>query len=197
MYDFKFADQDGEIEQIFRLNYTAFVEEIPQHAPNPEHRLVDQFHDENTYVVALEAEEVVAMLALRSNRPFSLDRKLSDVESYLPPHGSLFEIRLLYVKPAHRNGKIMKGMMEMIAQYAVIHKHDTGLISGTTRQQRFYRHLGFVAFGPLVGKGDALFQPMYLTVAAALRQSPWVQALQSGGEVDSSEYVDVDVRESI
>jgi hypothetical protein len=85
----------------------------------------------------------------------------------------------------------MKGMMEMIARYAVIHRHDMALISGTTRQQRFYRHLGFVPFGPLVGKDDALFQPMYLTLAAAMRHSPWVQALQSGGDVDSSQYVDL------
>jgi aspartate aminotransferase-like enzyme len=54
-----------------------------------------------------------------------------------------------------------------------------GLISGTTRQQRFYRHLGFEPFGPLVGSGDARFQPMYLTVEAAMRQSPWVQALRA------------------
>ena len=58
---------------------------------------------------------------------------------------------MLYVKPDHRNGKIMKGLMEMIAQYAMAHGHDMGLISGTTRQQRFYKHLGFAPFGPLVG----------------------------------------------
>jgi len=190
VYEFKFANQGSEIEQIHRLNYTAFVEEIPQHAPNPERRLVDQFHHENTYAIALLEDEVVAMLALRSNRPFSLDRKLSELESYLPPHRSLCEIRLLYVKPDHRNGKIMKGLMEMIALYAVIHKHDTGLISGTTRQQRFYKHLGFEPFGPLVGTGDALFQPMFLTVTAAMRQSPWVQALQLDGNVDISQYVE-------
>lgn len=183
MYVFKFADQESEFEQIHRLNYAAFVEEIPQHQPNPERRLVDQFHHENTYAIALEGDEVVAMLALRSNRPFSLDRKLENLDSYLPPHRSLCEIRLLYVKPDHRNGKIMKGLMEMIAQYAMKHGHDMGLISGTTRQQRLYKHLGFAPFGPLVGSGDALFQPMYLTVEAAMRQTPWVKALH----VDASE----------
>jgi aspartate aminotransferase-like enzyme/GNAT superfamily N-acetyltransferase len=178
VYHFKFASEASEIEQIHKLNYVAFVEEIPQHPPNPERRLVDQFHTENTYAIGLEGDEVVAMLALRSNRPFSLDKKLADLDSYLPTYRSLCEIRLLYVKPNHRNGKIMKGLMEMIAEYAVMHGHDMALISGTTRQQRFYKHLGFVAFGPLVGTGDARFQPMYLTVNAALRQSPWVQALQ-------------------
>jgi aspartate aminotransferase-like enzyme len=161
------------------MNYAAFVEEIPQHAPNPERRLVDQFHDENTYAIALDGDEVVAMLALRSNRPFSLDRKLPELDSHLPPHRSLCEIRLLYVLPNHRNGKIMKGLMELIAQYGVAHGHDMGLISGTTRQQRLYKHLGFEPFGPLVGSGEAMFQPMYLTVEAAMRQSPWVQALRA------------------
>lgn len=167
------------MEQIHHLNYVAFVEEIPQHPPNAERRLVDQFHAENTYAIVLEEDEIVAMLALRSNRPFSLDKKLVDLDDYLPTYRSLCEIRLLYVQPNHRNGKIMKGLMEMIAEYAVMHGHDMALISGTTRQQRFYKHLGFVAFGPLVGTGDARFQPMYLTVNAALRQSPWVQALQA------------------
>lgn len=179
MYVFKFADQDSEIEQIHRLNYSAFVEEIPQHSPNPQRRLVDQFHDENTYAIGLDNDQVVAMLALRSNRPFSLDRKLDDLDAKLPPHRSLCEIRLLYVLPEHRNGKIMKGLMEMIAQYAVAHGHDMGLISGTTRQQRFYKHLGFEPFGPLVGTGEALFQPMYITIETAMRQSPWVQALRT------------------
>ncbi len=186
VYLFKFANQDNEIEQIHRLNYAAFVEEIPQHAPNPERRLVDQFHHENTYAIATKdnatmdsataEDEVVAMLALRSNRPFSLDRKLADLDTFLPPHRSLCEIRLLYVQPNHRNGKIMRGLMELIAQYAMERGHDMALISGTTRQQRFYKHLGFAPFGPLVGSGDAFFQPMYLTVEAAMRQTPWVQA---------------------
>ena len=181
MYQFKFACEDAEFEQIHRLNYRAFVEEIPQHAPNPEYRLVDQFHAENTYAIALEGNQVVAMLALRSNRPFSLDRKLANLTSYLPPHRSLCEIRLLYVQPAHRNGKILRGLMEMVAEYAMTHCHDLALISGTTRQQRLYRHFGFVPFGPLVGTGDAIFQPMYLTASAAMRQAPWVQALQGEG----------------
>jgi aspartate aminotransferase-like enzyme/GNAT superfamily N-acetyltransferase len=216
VYRFKFASEDSEFEQIHRLNYTAFVEEIPQHAANPERRLVDQFHAENRYAIALSddasvngacqiitridfssayntfpfnsniavEESVVAMLALRSKRPFSLDKKLPALESYVPPHQSMCEIRLLYVQPAHRNGKVMRGLMEMVAQYAVAHGHNLALISGTTRQERFYRHFGFAAFGPLLGTGDARFQPMYLTLSTALRQTPWVKALN--GEAKSN-----------
>ena len=179
LYQFKFADCEHEIEQIHRLNYIAFVEEIPQHAPNPERRLVDQFHAQNCYAIGLVGEEVVAMLALRSQRPFSLDKKLADLDRYLPPHRSPCEIRLLYIRPAHRNGKVLRGLMELVAEYATVHGHDIGLISGTTRQQKLYRHLGFQAFGPLVGQEPARFQPMYLTLGAALRHTPWVEALSS------------------
>jgi hypothetical protein len=48
----KIADQADEFEKIFRLNYQTFAEEIPQHARNPERRLVDKFHCENRYLIA-------------------------------------------------------------------------------------------------------------------------------------------------
>jgi hypothetical protein len=42
---FKVASEDSEFEQIHRLNYRTFVEEIPQHGPNPDCTLVDRFND--------------------------------------------------------------------------------------------------------------------------------------------------------
>ncbi|MFN8494695.1 MAG: hypothetical protein U0350_44245 [Caldilineaceae bacterium] len=53
------------------------------------------------------------------------------------------------------------------------------MISGTTRQQRLCKHLGFVAFGPLVGEPGAQFQPMYWTLAAFRDRLHWLQALQN------------------
>ncbi len=184
-YTFKFATEDWEFDQIHSLNYQAFVEEIPQHAPNLERRLVDQFHDQNTYAIGLDDDAVIAMLALRSQRPFSLDKKLEDLDNYLPSFCSMCEIRLLYIRPEHRNGKVMRSLMEMVAEYSMQRGHDLALISGTTRQQRLYKHLGFAPFGPLVGSGDALFQPMYLTLDAANRTTPWVHALREQ-QIDGS-----------
>jgi hypothetical protein len=37
---YKIAETENEFEQIFRLNYKTFVEEIPQHERNAEKRLV-------------------------------------------------------------------------------------------------------------------------------------------------------------
>jgi N-acyl-L-homoserine lactone synthetase len=82
---YKIAETEAEFEQIHRLNYQTFVEEIPQHAPSPERRLVDKFHAENTYLIALVDGELAGMLAVRDRRPFSLDQKLPDLDAHLPP----------------------------------------------------------------------------------------------------------------
>ena len=81
---FKIASEEWEFEQIHRLNYRTFVEEIPQHQRNAEGRLVDKFHAENIYIVGLDAGRVVAMVALRGRRPFSLDQKMPDLDRHIP-----------------------------------------------------------------------------------------------------------------
>src|SRR5213594_3086762 len=90
---FKFASEDWELEQIHRLNYKTFVEEIPQHDASPNHRLVDKFHHENTYLICLSNQKLAGMLAARGNRPFSLDQKLANLDSFLPARRRICEIR--------------------------------------------------------------------------------------------------------
>lgn len=175
---FKIAAEPWEFEQIHRLNYQAFVEEIPQHPPNPERRLVDRFHAENTYAIGLAGDEVVAMCALRDRRPFSLDLKLADLDQYLPPHTRLGEIRLLYIAPDYRNAATFRNLLETCATYTTPRGWDLAVISGTTQQLRLYRHLGFVPFGPLVGEPSAQFQPMYWTLAAFHERLGWLRAVQ-------------------
>jgi aspartate aminotransferase-like enzyme len=55
------------------------------------------------------------------------------------------------------------GLIATVGGYLVEVGCDLALISGTTRQLKLYRHLGFEPFGPLVGTPGAMFQPMYLT----------------------------------
>ena len=56
---FKIATGEHEFEAIHRLNYKTFVEEIPQHAHNPEQRLVDRLHAENTYAICLSGDRQI------------------------------------------------------------------------------------------------------------------------------------------
>jgi aspartate aminotransferase-like enzyme len=161
---FKVAAAEWEFEQIHQLNYKTFVEEIPQHQPSNMPRLVDKFHSENTYLICLSDKRVVGMIAARGRRPFSLDQKISNLDSHLPPGRRVCEIRLLSVDKEFRNGQVFRGLTTLMWQYGLEHGYDLAVISGTTRQQKLYRHLGFVPFGPQVGVGDAMFQPMYLTL---------------------------------
>ncbi|HTA30524.1 MAG TPA: GNAT family N-acetyltransferase, partial [Candidatus Cybelea sp.] len=167
---FKVASKDWEFEQIHQLNYRTFVEEIPQHQPSSTPRLVDKFHNENTYLICLSNNRIVGMIAARGRRPFSLDQKLPNLDSFLPPGRRTCEIRLLSVEKEFRNGQVFRGLTALMWQYGLEHGYDLAVISGTTRQQKLYRHLGFVPFGPVLGTDDASFQPMYLTLENFERQ---------------------------
>jgi aspartate aminotransferase-like enzyme len=164
---FKVATEDWEVEQIHRLNYKTFVEEIPQHQPSASQRLVDKFHAENTYLICLQNRKLVGMLAVRSSRPFSLDQKLPNLDSYLPPGRTICEIRLLAIEKKFRGargGQVLQGILALLWQHGVEKSYGLAIISGTTRQFKLYQHLGFVPFGPVVGGSDAQFQPMYVTL---------------------------------
>jgi aspartate aminotransferase-like enzyme/predicted N-acetyltransferase YhbS len=171
---FKIAESLFEFDQIAGLLYRTFVEEIPQHPPNPDRRHVDRFHHENLYLVATSGEAIIGTIALRGGRPFSLDQKLGAVDSYLPAGRRVCELRLLAVEPAFRSGRVFRGLVEQVVREGRARGYDLAIISGTTRQARLYRHLGFEPFGPLVGTADAAFQPMYLTFEKFLADAPRV-----------------------
>jgi len=176
---FKTAAEDWEFELIHRLNYKTFVEEIAQHKAQPTHRLVDKFHSENTYLICLSGRQLAGMLAVRGARPFSLDQKLENLDTYLPAGRKICEIRLLAVEKKFRGAQVLQGILALLWQHGIEKSYDLAIISGTPRQFKLYQHLGFVPFGPMVGSGEAQFQPMYVKLetfeAAArvfLRSSP-------------------------
>lgn len=163
-------------EAIHALNYRTFVEEIPQHPPNAERRLVDRFHDENVYAVYEVGGRIIGMVCGRPVRPFSLDQKLGPIDSYLPAGCTPVEIRLLAVEPAHRATRVFARLMRFITEHFMTHGYDVGVISGTTRQLALYEQLGFTPFGPLIGTTGAQYQPMYVT---AERVRTWPSAMSS------------------
>jgi aspartate aminotransferase-like enzyme len=185
-YQIKIAAEPQEIEQIHRLNYKTFVEEIPQHPPNNERRIIDKYHDENTYVICLIGDQLVGMAAVRNRRPFSLDAKVPDLDCYLPPFRSVCEIRLLAIEPQHRNGQVFGGLFRIGIAYGLGLGYDLAIISGTVRQVRLYKHMGFVSFGPLVGAENAQFQPMYLTLERFRESVPWFDFTPSEKEAFGS-----------
>jgi acyl-phosphate glycerol 3-phosphate acyltransferase len=163
---FKIATEAWEFEAIHRLNHRTFVEEIPQHTPTADRRLVDRFHAENQYIVALHGHRLVGMMALRKQRPFSLDTKVPTLDRHLPAGCRPVEGRLLAVEPDFRRTTVFVALFRHAARHCLDAGFDLAVISATTRQLKLYRHLGFTAFGPLVGTAQAPYQPMFLTLEA-------------------------------
>jgi aspartate aminotransferase-like enzyme len=163
-YFYKIANHQHEFELIHQLNYQTFSEEIPQHQKNEQGRLVDPFHHENTYIICLKETELVGMIAIRDKRPFSLDKKIGDVERSLPLEvRKLCEIRLLAVKKEHRSGRVFLGLAQFLSKYGLRKGYDATVISGTVRQLKLYKQMGFRPFADMTGTDEAQFQPMYLT----------------------------------
>ncbi|MFM7298684.1 MAG: aminotransferase class V-fold PLP-dependent enzyme [Planctomycetota bacterium] len=161
---FKLAADASEIDQVQALHYRTFVEEIPQHAPNDARRYVDRFHADNVYVIGKLGERVIATIALRGQRPFSLDSKVPGLDRFLPQGHLPVEVRLLAVEREFRRTAVFAALLEHGVRHALSEGFDLGVISGTTRELKLYRHMGFTPFGPLVGTPGAEYQPMYVTL---------------------------------
>lgn len=161
-YTFQRATTDDEFEQIRRLNYRTFVEEIPQHQATEPGRLVDKFHDKNTYFVALAERRVVGMISVHDQPPFSIAARLADPAILVVPGRRSLEVRLLAVEPAHRGGPVMIGLLWT----ALVHargSYDDVYISGVAERVSMYERLGFRELGPAVPDGTAAFVPMRVT----------------------------------
>jgi aspartate aminotransferase-like enzyme len=161
---YKIASDPYEFQQINQLNYKTFVKEIPQHKENDTEQLVDKFHDENTYIIAKNGESIIGMIAVRANRPFSLDHKLHDLDDHIPSGSVPCEVRLLSVREEYRSTRVFYGLCERLVHFCLKKGYNLALISGTVRQLKLYRRIGFKPFASLVGTDDAKFQPMYLTI---------------------------------
>ena len=91
--------------------------------------------------------------------------------SYMETARIKFLVDLLAVDKKHRNGWVFWGLGKLLTEYCLQKGYDFALISGTPRQQKLYKHLGFMPFGPLVGTAEAPFQPMYLSFESFQRRA--------------------------
>lgn len=160
---YKVADNSDEIRQIHELNYQTFVCELKQHPENKEQMLIDRFHKENTYFICKLDEEVVGMIALRDQRPFSLDQKIESLDKHLPNHHKVFELRLLAIKPKFRRGFVLWNLVQGAMSYYSSKNYDLAIISGIITREKMYRSFGFTSFHPPITSGEAVYVPMFLT----------------------------------
>lgn len=159
----KHASQ-SDFDKIHQLNHSIFAEEIPQHEKRAGGLLIDSYHELNTYIIAMAGDDIAGMVCYNSVRPFSLDRKLPDLNSYLPPHKNVVEVRLFAVKKEYRKHGIGIAMLKTLIPELINKGYDLGVISGTPKEAELYMNIGAVAFGPLVGSAEVPYQPMYFSL---------------------------------
>jgi len=123
-----------EFDKIYKLNHEIFAEEIPQHEKKADGKLIDAFHEKNTYIVAVDGEELVGMVCYNPIRPFSLDKKMEDLDSYLPPHHKLVEIRLFAVKKDRRKQGVALAMLRLLIPSLIADGYDLGVISASLKE---------------------------------------------------------------
>ncbi len=157
---FKQADSAWEFEQIHRLNYRTFAEEIGQYAPDGSGVLVDRFHDKNRYFIAVQDSQVVGMVAVHDQPPFSVASRMSDPAILVSLGERLLEVRLLALNAGSRHRMIFAGMLWQMYLFARRQGYSHLVISGITDKLEMYERLGFEALGPAVQTGEASFVPM-------------------------------------
>ena len=156
------AARGWELDQVHRLNRDVFALEVGQHHAEGD-RLVDRFHDQNTYVVALEGRRLVGMLAVRDQRPFSLDEKVSDLDRYLPADRRVCEVRLLAIAHDRRRGMVLPQLMRALWRLGRQRGYDAAVLSAYASRVGLYERLGCAGFGPRVVRDGIEFQPMMAT----------------------------------
>ncbi|HEV3204864.1 MAG TPA: aminotransferase class V-fold PLP-dependent enzyme [Gemmataceae bacterium] len=163
-YTFKRAETPQELEQIHRLNFRTFVNEIPQHPDPGNGHLVDKYHDKNAYFIVVQDGQVLGMVSSHDQPPFSVASRLENPEILDRVGNRPLEVRLLAIEPEKRNSMIFFGLLWSLYEFAELSGYTHILISGLRERAPLYRRLGFEPLGPAVSSGGAWFIPMVLTV---------------------------------
>ncbi|MGI9012876.1 MAG: aminotransferase class V-fold PLP-dependent enzyme [Phycisphaerales bacterium] len=165
-YVFKCAETEEEFEQIHRLNYRTFVEEVGQYPDNGSDQLVDKFHDKNRYFIALENGHVIGMLAVHSEPPFSITDRLHDTAALDGLGDRIMEVRLFAIEPDKRYGPVSRGLLWLMYEWAQLRGYTHLVISGIASRMRLYERMGFEPLGDPVECGDASFVPMAMSFSS-------------------------------
>lgn len=159
-YEFKIAETLEEYDQIRRLNHRIFAEEVRQHESTANGLLIDSREAISRFFVALYENRVVGMVCTCAQRPFSVEKRLSDTAVLDTLAQPLLEARLLAIEPAYRHRMLFLGLLELMVATAISDGFSTLLISGITDRLRMYHRMGFQPLGPAVACGAASFTPM-------------------------------------
>src|SRR5207302_10200878 len=119
----------------------------------------------NIYFIALSGRQVVGMVSVHGQPPFSIAERLSDPTILQNPDIHPLEVQLLAIDQERRNSVVLAGLVYVL----YLHARDSGIthlfISGVEERLSIYEQLGFKPIGPSVTSGKAVFVPMMCDVA--------------------------------
>jgi aspartate aminotransferase-like enzyme/N-acyl-L-homoserine lactone synthetase len=164
---FKEAQTSNELQQIHALNHRVFAEEIAQHHPHPSGLLIDRFHNQNRYFIAVRDGVVIGMISAHAGPEFSITRRLPDA-SLIRAFARPVEVRLLAIDPQERSRTVLAGLLWQVYDFAVSNGFSHLLISAINERESMYRKLGFHPLGPAVPEGSATFIPMVMEISEQL-----------------------------
>ncbi|QDU55038.1 N-acyl amino acid synthase FeeM domain-containing protein [Aeoliella mucimassa] len=164
-YAFRLASTEEEIAQLQQLLYRTFVLEVPRYADPGSDRLVDKFHDQNLYFIALRNDRVCGMLATHDQPPYSFADAVDDPAIVDQLSLPLWEARILAVEPSERYGFVFAGLACLAFTHALQEGCKHIAITGLATRQRMYERMGFAAIGPPVLRGKEHFVPMAIELS--------------------------------
>src|SRR5262249_30297012 len=85
---------------------------------------------------------------------------------------ALCELRLLAVRKDFRHTHVARDLLLKTIELCLLRGYAYAVISGTLRQVKLYKNLGFEPFGPVVGTQEAPYQPMFLARETVLARFP-------------------------
>ncbi|MEU7723114.1 histidinol-phosphate aminotransferase family protein [Streptomyces tibetensis] len=177
----------GDISWIHELRHRVYAEELAQHVPNAEGRLVDGLDGDNVYLVAARGADRVGFVSVTPPwvGRYGLDKYLTRAELPLLDEADVFEVRLLTVEPDARAGAA--GPLLMYAALRWIASRGGRLVVAMGRADLLgmYRAAGLRPVGRTVRSGAVDFEVLtgevsVLSRCAAGRHAATLARLAAG-----------------
>ncbi|MFD8232865.1 aminotransferase class I/II-fold pyridoxal phosphate-dependent enzyme [Streptomyces sp. NPDC059696] len=177
----------GDLPWIHELRHRVYAEELGQHAPHEEGRLVDGLDGDNVYLVAARGAERIGFVSVTPPwvGRYGLDKYLTRAELPLLDEAEVFEVRLLTVEPGARSGAAGALLMYAALRWIASRGGRRVVAMGRTDLIGMYRAAGLRPVGRTVRCGAVAFDVLTGDVAelsrgAAGRHAATVARLAAG-----------------
>ncbi|MFJ8828177.1 aminotransferase class I/II-fold pyridoxal phosphate-dependent enzyme [Streptomyces sp. NPDC102467] len=152
---------------IYELRHRVYAQELGQHAPNSEGRLVDGLDGDNVYLIAARGPVRVGFVSVTppwAGR-YGLDKYLTREELPLLDEADVFEVRLLTVEPDARSGAAAALLMYAALRWAASRGGRRVVAMGRADLVSMYRAAGLQPVGRTVQSGAVAFEVLTGEVA--------------------------------